>query len=122
MPRHLQVLIADDSPNDAELIVHELRRAGFDPEWRRVDTEAAYAASLRPDLDVILADYAMPEFSGMRALEVLRERRLEIPFILISGTIGEDIAAAAMKQGATDYLLKDCLVSLGSAIHQALEQ
>ncbi len=122
MSRPLRVLIAEDKADDAELIVRELRRAGYAPDWVRVDTEADFAARLSPDLDVILSDYAMPEFSGLRALEVLHEHGLEIPFLIISGTIGEDTAVAAMKQGAADYLLKDRLARLGPAIHHALEQ
>ncbi len=122
MSRSLQVLIVEDNPADAELLIRELRRAGFFPSLQRVDSEAGFAASLHPDLDIILSDYAMPAFSGLRALEILLESGLEIPFILISGTIGEDLAVAAMKLGAADYLLKDRLARLGPAIHQALEQ
>ncbi len=118
----LRVLIAEDDPLDAERIVDELSRTGFEPIWERVDTEAAFTASLRPDLDVVLSDYAMPGFSGPRALEVLRERGLEIPFIILSGTIGEDMGIDVMKLGASDYLLKDRLARLGSAIVQAMEK
>src|SRR5579862_1684876 len=105
MPRPLRVLIVEDRPTDAELVVRELRRAGFDPKWQRVDTETEFAASLRPGLDIILSDYEMPEFSALRALEILRQSGLAIPLIIISGTIGEDTAVAAMKRGAVDYLL-----------------
>ena len=122
MPRPLRVLIVDDSPTDAELLVRELRRAGFAPEWVRVETEADYLASLRPELDVILSDDSLPEFGGLRALELLHERGLAIPFILVSGTIGEESAVAAMKQGAADYLLKDRLGRLGRAVGQAVEK
>jgi PAS domain S-box-containing protein len=122
MSRALRVLIVEDRSTDAELMLRELRRSGFDPEWRRVDTEADYVANLSPDLEVILSDYALPAFSGLRALEVLRERGLEIPFIIVSGTIGEDTAVAAMKRGAADYLLKDRLVRLGPAVDLALDQ
>ena len=120
MPRTLRVLLAEDSPSDAELTVRELRKAGFSPEWHRVDTEADYIASLHPDLDIILSDYSMPQFGGIRALEILNERGLEIPFIIVSGTIGEDTAVAAMKNGATDYLLKDRLARLGPAVELAV--
>ena len=122
MSRPLRVLITEDSSRDAELVVEELCRAGFDPNWKLVDTEAAYVASLRPDLDVILSDYSMPEFSALHALKLLKESGLDIPFIIVSGTIGEDTAVAAMKQGAVDYLLKDRLTRLGSAVGQAIEQ
>ena len=118
----LRVLIAEDNPADAELLVRELRRAGFEPEWVRVDTEAEYAAQLHADLDIILSDYEMPQFSGPRALELLQARGLDVPFFIISGTIGEDTAVAMMKLGATDYLLKDRLTRLGTAVSQAMEQ
>ena len=122
MPRPLQVLIAEDNPADTELLLRELRRAGFEPEWHRVDTEAEYLSRLHPDLDIILSDFDMPQFGGPRALKLLQERGLDIPFIIISGTIGEDIAVDVMKQGATDYLLKDRLARLGQAISHAMEQ
>ena len=95
---------------------------GFAPEWTRVDSEPEYLAHLHAGLDLILSDYELPQFSGIRALELLQASGLEIPAILISGTIGEDTAVAAMKQGAVDYLLKDRLTRLGPAVEHALEQ
>lgn len=121
MAKSLKVLIADDSPEDAELLARELGRAGFTIEWQRVDTEADYRARLTEKFDLVISDYRMPQFSGLRALEVLQECHLEIPFILVSGTIGEDTAVTAMKMGASDYLLKDRLGRLGAAASQALE-
>ena len=122
MATPLRVLILEDRASDAELMVHELRRAGFDPDWQRVETEADYVAHLDPSLDLILADYALPQFDGLRALQLLQGRGLDIPFIIVSGRIGEDLAVNAMKRGATDYLLKDRLARLGPAVAQALEQ
>jgi PAS domain S-box-containing protein len=122
MPTPLRVLILEDEPADAELMAQELRRAGFDPEWERVATETEYLALLDPALDLILADYRLPQFDGLLALRFLQERGLDIPFILVSGTIGEELAVSAMKQGATDYLLKDRLARLGQAVAHALEQ
>lgn len=121
-PRPLQLLIVEDTPNDAELMLRELRRSGFDPTWKRVDTEREYLASLQPNIELILSDYAMPQFTGLRALELLKERRLDIPFIIVSGTIGEETAVAAMQSGAADYLLKDRLARLGKAVEHALEE
>lgn len=118
----LRVLIAEDNAADAELIVRELRRAGFDPQWERVDTEADYRARLDPSLDLILSDFHMPQFTGSRALELLKDRELDLPLIIVSGTIGEDLAVSVMKEGASDYLLKDRLGRLGPAVRQALEQ
>jgi PAS domain S-box-containing protein len=121
MAKSLRVLIADDSPEDAELLVRELARAGFTSDWQRVDTEADYRARLTESYDLVISDYRMPQFSGLRALEVLQDCHLEIPFILVSGTIGEDTAVTAMKMGASDYLLKDRLGRLGAAVTQAIE-
>jgi two-component system, cell cycle sensor histidine kinase and response regulator CckA len=118
----LRVLLVEDNPNDMELVLRELRGAGFKPEWHRVDTEAEYSERLDPNLDIILSDYAMPQFSGLRALEVLNKCGLEIPFIIISGTIGEETAVAAMRSGAADYLLKDRLGRLGQAVEHALDK
>lgn len=118
----LRVLLVEDSQGDAELILRTLRRAGFEPEWQQVQTEADFLANLHAGLDLVLSDYQMPGFDGMRALELLKTAGFSIPFILISGTIGEDLAVAAMRQGATDYLIKDRLGRLGPAVSQALEQ
>src|SRR5262245_49844857 len=122
MATPLSVLILKDHPADAELMLNELRRARFDLHWRRVETEADYLTSLHADLDVILADYSLPQFDALRALQLLQERGLDIPFIIVSGTIDEELAVCAMKQGTADYLIKDRLASLGQAVAQALEQ
>src|SRR5216684_3522389 len=122
MPIPLQVLIVEDREADAKLMLHELRRAGFDPAWRRVETEADYLVHLDPSLDIILADYNLPQFGALPALRRLRERALDVPFIIVSGSIGEELAVTALKEGATDYLLKDRLGRLGQAVKNALEQ
>jgi two-component system, cell cycle sensor histidine kinase and response regulator CckA len=122
MTTPLNILILEDSPSDADLIVAELRRAGFDPKWKCVETEPAFLAELKNLPDIILSDYSMPQFSGLRAVELLQESGLNIPFILISGTVGEEIAVEAMRHGATDYLLKDRIARLGMAVKQAQEK
>lgn len=122
MPQPLNILIAEDNPADAELLLRELRRAGFAPEWKRVDTEVDFIAHLHAGLDLVLSDHEMPQFSGIRALELMKERKVDVPFILVSGTIGEDIAVTAMKEGASDYLMKDRLARLGQAVLRALDQ
>jgi DNA-binding NtrC family response regulator len=118
----LRVLIVEDRPSDAELLVHMLRRGGFEPEWTRVETQTEYLAHLDPLIDVILADYTLPQFSGLEALRLLQERGLSIPFIVITGTAGEEAAVSALHLGADDYLLKDRLARLGQAVTRALEQ
>ena len=122
MSQRIQVLLVEDDLVDAEMVIRALRKAGFDPDWMRVDTEDAFLACLDPRLDIILSDHAMPQFSGPRALELLAESGLGIPFLTISGTIGEDVAVESMKRGAADYLLKDRLSRLGQAVQQCLEQ
>ena len=122
MSKPLRILHLEDSPTEAELISRELRRAGFDPQSQRVETEAEFMAGLETLPDVILADYALPHYDGLRALARLRNRGLDIPFILISGALGEEAAVAAIKQGATDYLIKDRLTRLAPAVQVAVEQ
>ena len=122
MSQSLQILVVEDCANDTELLVKELRRAEFDPQWQRVETETAYLEALRPDLDVIISDFSMPKFNGMRALDLLNSRGYEIPFIFFSGTLGEERAVEAIKKGATDYLTKDKPERLGPALNHALEQ
>jgi signal transduction histidine kinase len=121
MPQPIKILIVEDSSSDAELLVLNLRRVGFDPDWKRVDTEAAFLDHLHDGLDLVLSDCQMPNFSGLRALEVLKQRGSEVPFIIVSGTIGEETAVAAMKMGAADYMQKGQLVRLESAVGHALE-
>jgi diguanylate cyclase (GGDEF)-like protein len=116
------VLILEDRAQDAELMVHELRRAGFDPQWQRVDTEADFLAHLNQELDVVLADYSLPQFDAQRALDHLKKRGLDVPFIIVSGCIGEERAVECMKYGATDYLLKDRLTRLGQAVRKAVDE
>jgi two-component system, cell cycle sensor histidine kinase and response regulator CckA len=120
MGKPLNVLIVEDSLNDAELLVDAIHDAGYDLKWVRVETEPDYLAELKKGPDIVLSDYSMPQFSGLRAAELLRESGRDIPFILVSGTVGEDVAVDAMKRGATDYLLKDRLARLGQAIERAL--
>ena len=122
MPKPIKILIVEDNPNDAELLVRELRRAEFEPTWQRVETESDFLAGIKERPDIILSDYSMPRFSGLRAAELLQESGLNIPFILISGTVGEEIAVEAMKYGATDYLLKDRVARLGPAVIRAINE
>lgn len=122
MRNSLNLLIVEDHPTDADLMVEALIAAGFNPTWERVDTEQDYLAHLTPELDLILSDYNLPQFDGLRALSLLQERNLDIPFILISGAIGEELAVRAMRSGATDYLFKDRPARLGQAVVHALEQ
>jgi CheY-like chemotaxis protein len=121
--RPLRLLVVEDSPRDAELIVRELQRRGYAVTWRRVETEAEMKAALDAEpWEAVVSDYRMPHFDGLAALRVLQEKGLDIPFILVSGTIGEELAVAAMKGGAHDYLMKDKLARLAPAIERELAQ
>src|SRR3984893_5091920 len=118
----LDILIVEDLADDATLLVAELKSAGFDPRWKRVEKEADYLANLRPQLSIIFSDFSLPHFSTIRALALLQERKLEIPFVIVSGTIGEERAVESMKAGATDYVLKDRIHRLGPVVRRALRE
>jgi len=117
----LRAMILEDNPADVDLMLHELRRSGFDLRSCHVDSERDYRACLGPDLDVILADYRLPQFNALEALRILQDQGLSVPFIVVTGNISEEAAVSCMKSGATDYLLKDRLARLGPAIRRALE-
>jgi signal transduction histidine kinase len=122
MPVPLAVLIVEDSEDDAALVVRELQGGGYVPTVKRVETEAAMRAALDDSWDVIIADYSLPQFSGPAALVLLKSTGLDIPFIVVSGAIGEEVAVAAMKAGAHDYLMKDNLARLVPAIQRELRE
>jgi diguanylate cyclase (GGDEF)-like protein/PAS domain S-box-containing protein len=117
----LRVLIVEDRPSDAELMVLRLQDEGFDPDWVRVETEAAYHAELDAVHDLILSDWSLPTFSCLRALRAVRGRGMDTPFVIVSGSVGEEAAIDAMHEGADDYVLKDRLARLGPAVRRALE-
>ncbi|MEO7478611.1 MAG: diguanylate cyclase, partial [Lysobacteraceae bacterium] len=121
VPRKLRVVVVEDRVTDAEIIARELRSAGFVFDWTRVETEAQYLAALETQPNLIIADFSLPHFDGLLAVDLLVKSGLEIPFILVSGTIGEDQAVVSIQRGADDYLLKDRLTRIGPAVHRALE-
>src|SRR3712207_471560 len=120
----LRVLLVEDSENDALLLARGLRRGGYDPTWERVDTPAAMEAALDGrGWDLVISDHSMPNFSSLAALGLLRSKGfVDLPFIIVSGQIGEDAAVAATKAGAHDYLMKDNLARLNSAIERELRE
>lgn len=119
----IRVLVVEDSEDDAQLIVRELRRGGYTVEFERVQTKADMLAALaRRPWDVVLSDYTMPQFSALGALEALKDSGLDLPFLVISGTVGEDTAIAALKAGAHDFLLKGKLARLIPAIERELRE
>ncbi|MEA3193505.1 MAG: diguanylate cyclase [Betaproteobacteria bacterium] len=122
MKKRLRVLHVEDNPLDAQLIARAFADAGYDVHWLRAETEAEYESALAASPEVVIADYHLPQFTGLRALEILKRAKLEIPFILVSGTVGEEKAVEAIRLGADDYLLKDRLGRLSSAVERALER
>src|SRR4051812_17917005 len=123
MAQPLKVLIVEDSPDDVLLLVEALRAGGFDSEYQRVDNlEAMQDAIRQSDWEIVLADYAMPHFSGPGALHALTERGLDIPFIVLSGTITEQQAIDMMREGARDFILKQNLGRLVPAIQRELRE
>jgi len=117
----LRVLHLEDSEPDHELEMAFLRRAGLDIDTLRVDSEPAFRAALDEPWDIVLSDYNVPGFSGLLALEVVKALGRPLPFILVSGEIGEDVAVAAMRNGASDYLLKANLSRLAPAVEHAID-
>jgi len=119
----VKVLIVEDSEDDAKLALRALRRGGFEPTHRRVQTAAELEIALAGERwDAVISDYKMPGFTGMDALRIFRSSGLDIPFILISGTIGEETAVEAMKAGASDYLMKASLARLAPALERELKE
>jgi diguanylate cyclase (GGDEF)-like protein/PAS domain S-box-containing protein len=119
----VKVLMVEDSEDDAKLALRALRHGGFDPTSRRVQTAADLETALTEERwDAVISDYNMPGFTGIDALTIFRSTGLDIPFILISGTIGEETAVNAMKAGASDYVMKKSLVRLGPALERELKE
>ncbi len=121
--RNLRVLIVEDSEDDMFLTLRALRRGGYNPEYVRVDTPLAMQTALAQETwDVVIADYTLPAFSAPEALQVLQNQQQDLPFIIVSGTIGEEVAVAAMKSGAHDYLIKGHLARLVPAVERELRE
>ena len=123
MGTQLRVLIIEDSKDDAFFIVRELRTGGYEPDFQVVDTAVNMQAALDNEpWDLIISDYRMQDFDGLEALDIYHNADLDIPFILVSGTIGEEVAVIAMRSGAHDYLMKDNLIRLVPAVQRELKE
>src|SRR5207244_3913139 len=119
----LRILHLEDNPTDAELLRAILERQGVNSTIKRVETREAFQAALeREPFDLILSDFTLPTFDGLSALTIAREKRPELPFIFVSGTIGEDAAVESLKRGATDYVLKDRPSRLGASLKRAVQE
>jgi PAS domain S-box-containing protein len=118
-----RLLVAEDNPHDAELELRELRRAGLRLAHKVVDSPEAFTSALRSFApDIILSDFSMPQFDGMEALRLAREMAPDTPFIFVSATLGEEYAIRALKNGATDYVVKTNLARLPAAVERALAE
>src|SRR5579862_2354044 len=123
MGKPLRVLFVEDSADDVKFLLYELRHGGYDPIYKQVQTaEDLKEALLFGDWEVVISDFRMPNFSGIDALGVLKESGKDLPFILVSGTIGEAAAVESMKAGAHDYIMKDNLARLVPAIQRELQE
>jgi DNA-binding NarL/FixJ family response regulator len=123
MNKKIRVLIVEDSEDDTILLLRILRKGGYDPEYLRVDNARSMSEALKShSWDIVISDYSMPDFDGLKALKLVQKSELDIPFIIVSGVIGENVAVAAMKAGAHDYLLKDNLKRLLPAIDRELRE
>jgi PAS domain S-box-containing protein len=119
----LRVLIVEDNPRDIELCIQELNKAGFATDADIVDTEEGFAARLQSQVyDLILSDYRMPAWNGLEAFRLLKQSGRDIPFILVTGTLGEEAAVDLIKEGVADYILKERLVRLPSSVRRALQE
>ncbi|NMF57609.1 PAS domain-containing protein [Pseudanabaena yagii] len=123
MADHLNALIIDDSEDDTLLLLRELRHGGFQVSWERVDTEATLCAALdRQRWDVIISDYCLPKLDAPTAINIIQQRQSDVPFIVVSGMIGETLAVSLMRQGASDYLSKGNLARLSEVVRRELRE
>src|SRR5687768_4532672 len=123
MSTTLRALIVEDSEDDRELVLRELRRGGYSVTYEQVQTAPAlHAALAERQWDIIIADFSMPQFDALAALKTVNGFQLDIPFIIVSGSIGEETAVAAMRAGAHDYLMKDNLARLVPVVERELRE
>ncbi|MEA3504881.1 MAG: response regulator, partial [Bacteroidota bacterium] len=122
MKYKFNILIIDDVADDAELCVIQLKQYGIDFSWRYVECEEEINKALREEtFDVVISDYSMVGFDGIAALKIVKEFDVDMPFIMVSGTIGEEVAVNAMKKGAQDYIMKSNMVRLAPAVLREID-
>lgn len=123
MEKSLRILIVEDSEDDTALVLETLKERGYNPVYKRVETPEEMIDALgRSDWDVVISDYIMPRFNALAAMRLIKETGLDIPFIIVTGSIGEEIAVRAMKAGAHDYMMKDNLSRLSPAIEREMQE
>jgi DNA-binding NtrC family response regulator len=118
----IRLLIIEDSDDDAFLVIDELKRAGFDPAFTRVDTPEALETALKSaEFDIIISDYNLPSFNAIKALDIVKNAGLEIPFVVVSGSASEETIVEAMRSGACDYVMKENLTRLPLVVRREIE-
>jgi DNA-binding NtrC family response regulator len=123
MGKPLNILIIEDSEKDTALLLRELTRSGYDPTYECVCTAADLLPALQnKNWDIIVSDFVMPQFDGLEALKMVKEKGIDSPFIIMSGKISDETAVQAMKAGASDYIMKDHLSRLGPAIEREIKE
>lgn len=118
----LRAVVVEDDIDDAELLILHLQQAGYDVTWSRVESESSFKEAMETAPDIIFSDYSLPRLTGLRVLELLRSSARDVPLILLSGSVGEEAAVEAMQLGATDFLLKERIFRLPSAVYRALNE
>src|SRR5215217_5510317 len=122
MSAYLRILLIEDSEDDANLVLREIQRGGYQIEWERVETaEAMESALTHQTWDLIICDFSLPHFSAPHALALLKKTNIDLPFIIVSGTIGEESAVNALKAGAHDFIIKGNFARLLPAIERELK-
>ena len=123
MGEPLRVLMVEDSEDDAFLVIRELERGGYDTTFERVETAEAMTAALEKQAwDIIICDYRLPHFTAPEALVLFQQSSLDLPFIVVSGTVGEEVAVLIMKAGGHDYIMKSNLTRLAPAVKRELNE
>ena len=123
MSKPLRVLMVEDSEDDALLIIRELKKGDYEPDYQRVETAEAMSTALQEKTwDIILCDYELPKFNGLDSIVLRKEANIDIPLIIVSGAIGEETAVECMRLGAHDYIMKDSLSRLNPAIKRELKE
>ena len=123
MSKNLRLLLVEDSEDDAEIVLRTLRKAGFVPESLRVDCESDLEQALQEeDWDIVITDHNLPGFGSSAAIKAVKQANADLPVIIVSGSIGEEVAVMAMKSGAQDYIMKNNLARLAPAIERELRE
>ena len=122
MTKALRVLVCEDNEDDYELLLLELRRSGYQPETIRVESAIELRAALKQSWEIVFSDWSMPSFTAPEALEIVRDSGFDVPFVIVSGTVGEEAAVEALRRGAHDFLVKGRLTRLPLVIERELRE